>query len=309
MKASKQWEKHNGTILDSKNGFDVIDCAVCGFKHIVPIPTTEELENIYRHKYYTDEKPLYLERYQEDLDWWNLVYSERYDTFEENIDSSRRRILDVGSGPGYFLLHGKQRGWDVLGIEPSAQAAAHGRELGIEIVDAFLTDETASHLGQFDVVHMSLVLEHIPDPANLLNLVWNLLTPGGFICVTVPNDYNPFQQTLRTAQGYQPWWVTPPHHLNYFTPDSLCRLLENCGFSIELCEATFPIDVFLMMGDNYVGNDILGRECHEKRKQFEINLKKMGLTDLKRSLYQVFAELGLGREVVVFAQKIINQGG
>jgi len=48
------------------------------------------------------------------------------------LPSGSRRILDVGSGPGYFLLHGKNRGWQTLGIEPSKQAAEHGRKLGLE---------------------------------------------------------------------------------------------------------------------------------------------------------------------------------
>jgi hypothetical protein len=68
-------------------------------------------------------------------------------------------------------------------------------------------------------------------------------------------------------------------------------------------EATFPIDLFLLMGENYVGDDELGRRCHGKRKRLEINLEKAGLTDLKRSLYRSFAELGIGREIQVIGRK------
>ena len=302
MVETREWQNHKGFVLDSANGFEVIECETCGFKHIVPIPTQEELEAVYRQEYYAVEKPLYLERVREDLDWWNLVYSERYDTFEELLPPNRRRILDVGSGPGFFLLHGKQRGWQTLGIEPSAQAAAHSRELGLEIIEDFLTEETAKRLGTFDVVHMSEVLEHIPDPKGMVRLVQNLLTPGGLLCVVVPNDYNPFQYALRKACGYEPWWVAPPHHINYFDFDSLSHLLSSNGFEVVLREATFPIDMFLLMGDNYVGNDMLGRQCHGKRKKFEQNLSLAGLDKIKRSLYQSLADLGLGREVVLVSQ-------
>ena len=54
--------------MDSVNGFDIIECASCGFKHIVPIPSFEELQEIYREEYYSQEKPVYLERHREDLD-------------------------------------------------------------------------------------------------------------------------------------------------------------------------------------------------------------------------------------------------
>mgnify|MGYP001558721947 CR=1 FL=1 len=296
-----RWGNHQGAVLDSAKGFDVIECQACGFRHIVPIPTPEELERVYREEYYALEKPLYLERHREDLDWWNLVYGERYDTFERHLSADRRRILDVGSGPGFFLLHGKLRGWQTLGMEPSRQAAAHARGLGVEIVEDFLTPENAGRLGRFDAVHMSEVLEHIPDPRKLLETVAGLLAPGGLVCVVVPNDYNPFQQVLRTACGYRPWWVAPPHHVNYFDFESAGRLLEACGFRVLLREATFPIDIFLLMGDNYVGNDALGRQCHGKRKALEENLAKAGQTGVKRSLYQALARSGLGREAVLFA--------
>jgi len=303
MAETKRWQNHKGVVLDSAKGFDVIECETCGFRHVVPIPTPAELEAVYCQEYYAVEKSLYLERHREDLDWWNLVYSERYDTFEEFLPPHRRRVLDAGSGPGFLLLHGKERGWQTLGIEPSAQAAAHSRDLGLEIVEDFLAEETANRLGTFDVVHMSEVLEHIPDPRGMLQLVRRLLTPGSLLCVVVPNDYNPFQYALTTVGGYEPWWVAPPHHINYFDFDSLSRLLAINGFEVILREATFPVDMFLLMGDNYVGNDALGRQCHARRKALEHNLAEAGMTDLKRRLYQAFASIGVGSEAQVIGRK------
>jgi len=303
MSEIKIWQQHEGPILDSVNGFDVIECGKCGFKHVIPIPSAEEMNQVYQHEYYTKEKPLYLEQHREDLEWWNLIYSERYDFFEQHLPSDRRRILDIGSGPGFFLLHGKNRGWDGVGIEPSAQAAGHSRSLGLQIVEDFLTDSTAKELGQFDAIHMSEVLEHIADPAGLLQLAHQLLRPGGLLCVVVPNDYNPFQQALRTGCGYKPWWVAPPHHINYFNFDSLGRLCSRCNFTVAHQEATFPIDLFLLMGDNYIGNDTLGRQCHAKRKTFEKNLAAAGQGALKSKFYQHLAASGIGREIVLFASK------
>ena len=124
----KNWCNHSGVVVASANGFDVIECKECGFKHSIPIPTDDELERIYSHEYYTQEKPLYLERYHEDLEWWNTVYTQRYEILEQHLSSQQRRILDIGSGPGYFLLNGKNRGWKVKGIEPSTEAAAYSQD-------------------------------------------------------------------------------------------------------------------------------------------------------------------------------------
>jgi len=303
MPDSITWQEHSGEILDSVAGFDVIDCGTCGFKHIVPIPTQDDLEKVYRQEYYSTEKPLYIERHREDLEWWNLVYGERYELFEQLLPSQRRRILDVGSGPGFFLLKGKERGWETLGIEPSFQSAQHSRELGLAIRENFLDGGLVPQLGEFDVVHLSQVLEHIPNPKEMILHGYRLLSAGGLLCIIVPNDYNPFQNALKSACGLPPWWVAPPHHINYFDFDSLTQLLDSCGFETVQKHTTFPIDMFLLMGDNYIGSDALGRSCHSKRKQFETNLDAAGMGSVKRQLYQGMADIGLGREVQIIARK------
>lgn len=299
---AQNWQGHQGQVVGNTNNFDLIDCHQCGFIHAVPIPTPEELEALYRQHYYLDNQPDYLSRHLEDLDWWNTFYRERYETFEELLPPERRRLLDVGSGFGLFIQQGKRRGWETLGIEPSKDGVSYSRGLGLEVIEDFLSEDTASRLGKFDVVHLSEVLEHIPDPAHLLRLSRQLLPPGGLVCVVVANDYNPFQSALQTACGYAPWWAIPPFHINYFTFDSLSNLMSRCGFEVVLREGTFPMELFLLMGDSYVGNDLVGRQCHGKRKRFEHNLEQAGMGSLKRQLYQALAALGLGREAMIFGR-------
>jgi SAM-dependent methyltransferase len=232
------------------------------------------------------------------------VYSERYEIMEKFLGDGRRRLLDIGSGPGFFLLNGKNRGWQVKGIEPSVKAAEHSHGLGLDVVNDFFSEETSAGLEHFDAVNMSEVLEHISDPMSLLSLVHDQLNEKGLVCIVVPNDFNPFQVVLRDHLEFKPWWVAPPHHINYFNFKSLSRLVKKCGFEVVHKEATFPIDIFLLMGDNYIGNDELGRKCHGKRMNFEINLDRAGVNSLKQGLYQSMAELGLGREVVLYARKV-----
>jgi len=302
MAERRAWQGHAGVALDTVNGFTVIDCDACRFKHIVPIPTPAELEHVYGHEYYATEKPLYIQSIREDRECLNLVYAERYDLFERELGSAPRTLLDVGSGPGMFLRHGLERGgWTVRGLEPSAQAAAYSRGQGLDVTQAFLNAETAASLGTFDVVHLNEVLEHVPDPREVLRVIDTLLNPGGLIALMVPNDYSPFQAALR-ASGVKPWWVAPPHHVNYFDAASIQRLLEE-RFAIVAVETTFPIDLFLLMGDNYVGDDQLGRACHAKRKAFEQALAHAGLTPLKQAIYRQLATLGVGRDVYVVARR------
>lgn len=294
---------HDGPVIDRKNDFDVIDCAPCGFRHVQPLPTAEELSALYQEEYYTREKPLYLERTQEDLAWWTLAYTDRYEFFENQLPQNRRRLLEVGSGPGYFLQLGHSRGWDTVGIEPSAQAAAHIREMGLTVVEDFLSPRTAAELNPFDVVHLYNVLEHVPDPAEIISLAHGLLDPDGLISVCVPNDYNPLQNILRETDGFQPWWLAPPHHLNYFTFDSLAGLLDRAGFDVVERTTSFPMEVFLLLGQNYVGDDALGRLCHKRRKKLDQRLEGAGHSEVRQDLYRGLAALGIGREVQLIARR------
>lgn len=300
----KEWNDHCGEVLDSKNGFDVIECKKCQFKHIIPIPTENELEEVYEDQYYSDEKPLYIERMNEDLTWWNLTYDDRYEFFEKELGKESRSILDVGSGPGLFLKRGQERKWEVTGIEPSKQAYDYSsKSLGMNIHNYFLNHETKNNTGSFDVIHMSEVLEHISNPVNMLEICHEKLNKDGLICIVVPNDYNPLQILLGEACDYESWWVAPPHHINYFNFNSLSKLLENTGFDIVLKESTFPLELFPLMGLNYVGDDMMGRKIHTMRKNFELNIANSKNNLLKKSIYSYFASQNIGREVVIIGRK------
>lgn len=58
----KTSEQHIGHLVDDIDGFQVIECQSCGFKHVHPLPTEDELEKIYRHEYYTLDKPLFFKK-------------------------------------------------------------------------------------------------------------------------------------------------------------------------------------------------------------------------------------------------------
>lgn len=293
--------KHAGSVVGNANGYGIIDCIECGFIHMDPVPGPAELQRVYAEEYYRDEKPLFIERVIEDLDWWRSVYDERLDFLESRLKDGRRSILDIGSGPGYFLKRGMERGWSGLGIEPSRQASAHAMTLGVEVINGFFNRETASGIKRkFDALHLSEVLEHVPEPGALLMEAAGLLSKGGVICCVVPNDFSPVQKVLTDRLGFGQYWLAPPHHINYFSFESLSALLERSGFRVVGRNSMFPIDLFLLMGDNYVGNDSLGRECHARRKRLDLLLNEPGLAGFKKEMYELMARHGIGREMVIY---------
>jgi len=294
---------HNGPRIARAKGHDIIDCFACGFRHVLPLPDPASLERAYRENYYADEKPTFIAHAGEDQAWFELAQNDRLAIFEKLLPSSRRRLLDIGCGPGFFLKTAMARGWAAHGIEPSRQAAAHARSLGAEVTEGFFNWESAQRLGRFDVVTLTNVLEHVPDAAQTLSRAANLLEPGGVLCVGVPNDFSLFQIAARTAGDTGDWWLAPPHHLNYFDFESLENAIARLELKVVERTTSFPMEAFVMMGENYVGDPALGRACHGKRKNFDFAFEKAGLTHLRRDFYRAMAKLGIGREAVVIAVK------
>lgn len=295
--------EHHGLRLARRDRHDIVECKACGFRHALPLPDAAHLEKIYRDEYYARDKPAFLTHAAEDQAWARLADSDRLEAIETLLPAERRRLLDIGCGPGYFLQTAVERGWDAHGIEPSRHAAAHARALGAQITEGFFNSESAATLGRFDAVNLCNVLEHVPDPAHLIRLAHDVLEPGGVVCVTVPNDFSPLQMAGRAALNTPEWWVAPPHHLNYFNFDSLSALLSHFGFAPQARTTSFPMEAFLMMGDNYVNHPILGRTCHNRRKKFDMAFEAAGLKDTRRGFYRALADLGIGREAVVIAVK------
>jgi SAM-dependent methyltransferase len=94
-------------------------------------------------------------------------------------------------------------------------------------------DEIPWH--SFDVVIMSHVIEHLPDPQGTLLEVHARMNPGALLYVAVP-DINslPFQ-----IFGKRWDVINPMVHFQYFNRDSLERLLHSCGFG-ELEQVEHP---------------------------------------------------------------------
>lgn len=296
-------KQHHGPIVCHSGTYDVIECDTCGFKHVDPLPTEAELEHIYQNEYYTSTIPDYIERHQRDQAWWKQTYQNRLLQIKHAVVSEGMRFLDVGSGPGLMLHAASDSGWEAVGIEPNTVAADYARSTGCHVIEDFLTHDLLAGLGQFDAIHSSEVLEHIRDPRAMIAMMASALKPGGVVCFVVPNDFNPLQQALVASGAQSEWWVAPPHHLNYFSHSSLAKLVESSGLEVVRLTSTFPIELFLAMGDNYIGDDLLGRACHGKRKAMETLLVQSGSSNLLEQLYQKCAELEIGREIVLIARK------
>jgi len=300
----KEWQGHSGEILGSKNNFDVIECVNCGFNHVVPIPTEEFLSEYYKKDFVNNRQIGFYKKVEKDVPWWEIFYNEKYDLFEKHVNKEDRSILDIGSGLGYFLKRGKERGWVTFGIEPSDDSCDYSKKHGLKIANEYLNENNYQDLGKFDVVHMHEVLEHLPNPIKLIKLVKKMLNPDGLVCIVSPNDYNPLQEAFVKNSETPKWWIAPPEHINYFDFSTINNILKSNGFTVVEQTSTFPLELFLLMGDNYVAESNIGKLIHSKRVTLETTLYDKGYENIRRAMYRKFAEIGLGREFVIIGRVI-----
>ena len=308
--------KHNGKVLKKIGQSKVIDCKSCKFIHVVPLPTEIELSQHYKKNYYTKTKPNYINKYQKEIDYWNLIFDEKLNFLETKIKRKNKSIFDLGSGSGYFLKRAKEKGWNVDGIEPNLVAANHSKKIGIPVINDFFENIDIDKMKKFDSINLFDVLEHVTNPIQLLKNCHKLLRSNGIIIIEVPNDYIPLQKIVQESLKKDQYWLTlltksrnyhwssKMDHINYFNFSSLRKLLKKLQFNVIYEQSTFPLELFLLMGDDYLKNEKIGKDIHQKRMSMEKNLLNNKNQEIKKNLYEKFAHLGIGRTAIFFAQKI-----
>ncbi len=279
-----------------------------GFYQITPTPSAEEITKFYADEFYTDEYKNFndssLEVQIKDKAFFEGRWSDIYDNFLEiNKDLKKgNSILDIGCGWAQALLFFKEKGFDCYGFDPAIEAVEYGCKKGLNIKHAGLDGMDVFENKKFEMVTMFNVLEHLANPSQTINQIKEILQPNGILAIDVPNEFNDFQTAGRDVHGLDDWWVAPPNHLNYFSKDSLVNFLESHGFSVEISESSFPLEMFLLFGENYVKDGNLGGQCHKKRVLFEENLRKHGKASTLKNFYRALADLNLGRQVSVFCK-------
>ncbi len=162
------------------------------------------------------------------------------------------RLLDLGCGDGTVLYLARRDGWEVQGVELFPEQTKLVREtLGLPVDTA----DIGSYGGQpasWDVVILTHVLEHLPDPVGALRKIRDLLTPGGAGVLEFPNidalDARVRRQLARWRlhrRRYRPDYV--PGHVQEFCRASFALAARHAGLALERWEtyAVNPVKYLL----------------------------------------------------------------
>jgi len=135
------------------------------------------------------------------------------------------RLLEVGCGNGRMLEELAALGWQVAGVETDPAAVCAARQRGLEVHAGDLAT-AAFPAASCDLVLLMHVIEHVPDPRDLLRECHRVLRPGGRLVVATPSiDSRGLRRFGRHWRGLE-----PPRHLTLFGAAALLALARQTGF-------------------------------------------------------------------------------
>lgn len=144
-------------------------------------------------------------------------------------DSKPIRCLDFGSGKGQFLYQTQLAGWEALGVETARERARFAIEkYGVKVLSE-IYHEGQIDAGNFDVITLFHVLEHLPEPLEMLKeLCDKNLKKGGILVIEVPN-VNSWQHQLA---GEKWMHLDIPKHLSHWSEELLVEKVEALGYKL-----------------------------------------------------------------------------
>jgi 2-polyprenyl-3-methyl-5-hydroxy-6-metoxy-1,4-benzoquinol methylase len=205
------------------NGYDVVACVECGMCFAAGLPAAGRFAQYYADssKYDLGSDPAQLSA----RDWDR--YADQAAFVAAHVADRATTALDVGTATGGFLLALRDAGFrSVRGVEPSPDAVQVATDhFGLDVRAGGL-GEAAAWGQRFGLVTYIAVLEHLLTPRDQLREVTQVLSPSGYLFVSMPNA-GAFSDGVDAP--YQEFSV---EHINFFTSGSLRNLMAAEGYDL-----------------------------------------------------------------------------
>lgn len=201
--------------------FAIVACPQCNLQFVSPAPSDQALERHYQQSFEHNYG-----NYVEAADIKHAHFRAKLDQIEQHCNH-RGKLLDVGCANGYLLSVAQDRGWEVTGVELNPAVASHLPEsLSTKVHFGTVADYPGP--GDFDLVTLFDVLEHVPDPRATLERCALLARPHALVAIQIPSVDS------LGARAFGSRWMhyAPPSHLTYFSATTITRLLERLGFEV-----------------------------------------------------------------------------
>lgn len=144
------------------------------------------------------------------------------------LGEPRGSLLEVGCGPGFALEVFRDAGLEARGVDLSSRAVELARERGLAVDHLESGAGDLGQQGEHDLVVALEVLEHVPEPLELITSLRGCLKPGGLLVISLPNEWH-LVSRLRILLGRPSLGGHDDPHLRHFSVSDQDRLFEAAG--------------------------------------------------------------------------------
>lgn len=212
--------------------FEVRRCANCDFSFQRVAPDGAEARALY--SLHPDESAIRNEISAQKLHWFAHIAEELL-VIRQMVSSPSPRVLDFGCNWGKWASMALAFGCRVEAVEINVVAANFCAARGIRIVDADRLPESS-----YDFINVDQVLEHVTDPAALVERLSGALAAGGYLKLSTPHGENlpaalDRAHRQRDASILRPEQIDPLEpliHLNLFSNRSLRAVAGIAGLEV-----------------------------------------------------------------------------
>lgn len=179
--------------------------------------------------------------------WWDpegefkplhLINPLRLDFINQHSNGLfNKKVVDIGCGGGILAESMAKAGAEVVGLDMASAsleiAKLHGLESGINVDYYCVTAESFadSHAGEFDVVTCMEMLEHVPDPASVVQACAKLVKPGGHVFFSTLNrNIKSYLMGIVGAEYLLKLVPKGTHdHSRFIKPSELMQMTDDAG--------------------------------------------------------------------------------
>lgn len=146
--------------------------------------------------------------------------------------TSESSVLEIGCGNGSFLRKTSTIAKKATGIDLTAKSVQQEK---LMILNGNYNEYLSNTNEKFDLIFLFQVLEHVSDVGGIISLVERALTPKGKLIISLPNN-----NSLLLRDNINDILNYPPHHMGWWTPDSLKNTFNQFNFRL-LYSRTEPL--------------------------------------------------------------------
>ncbi|MDU1904277.1 MAG: class I SAM-dependent methyltransferase [Dysgonomonas sp.] len=233
--------------------FSIYQCPECGFSFTQDFPSENEIGIYY-------DAPEYISHSDTDKGLINSLYhmarnislKSKTKLILKYTNIGKGKLLDIGTGTGYFLHAMCKKSWIVTGIEKSEATRTYAhKKFGLNIQDSDYLFEIPDKTK--DAITMWHVLEHIEKLNPTLANLHRILKDNGTLFIALPN------KSSFDANHYGKYWAAydVPRHLWHFSPSDFQRIANKHNFEvIEMKRMNFDPFYISMLSEQNKGTSL-----------------------------------------------------